>query len=159
MLFRSRAGRGEDESSGRRVDSVAIKFEHGVAAQHEKELLVRGGVALVVLVDDEVSSCTRSPSSHSERRDTEVVSDRQIATAGVVKFLYPVQMRNRVSSHGPAFPFAVAGEPTRQASRSVEVSSLTNRRGTTHSAGPAFAMIGHAESSEEVGALPVLAGG
>src|SRR6266545_5536423 len=137
-----RAGRGENESSGRRVDPVTLELEHRVAAQDEEQLLVCCRVALVVLVDDEVSRCMGSPGGHSERGDAQVVSDRPIVTACVVKFLDLVQMRNRVCSHGPALPVRCgpAGQH-RPVSRSVEVSSLTERRGPTHSAEPVFATI------------------
>src|SRR4029077_10289832 len=83
-----------------RVDPVTVKLEHRVAAEHEKELLVSGGVILVVLVNDEVTRRTGRPGSHSERRDAQMVSDRPVVTADVRKFLDLVQMRNRVTSHG-----------------------------------------------------------
>src|SRR5215831_15534996 len=124
------AGRGEHESSGWRVDPVTVKLEHRVAAQHEKEFLVSGGVILVVLVYDEVTHSTGRPSSHSERRDAQVVSDRPIVTACVRKFLDLVQMRNRVTSHGPTH----RRRPPRRNQqapglRPVEVSSLTGQTG------------------------------
>jgi hypothetical protein len=75
-----------------------------VAAQHEKELLVSGGVVLIVLVDDEVAGSAGRPSSHSERGDAQVMSDRPIMTACVAEFLDLVQMRNRVNSHGLVRP-------------------------------------------------------
>ena len=98
---------GEYESSGRRVDPVTVKLEHGVAAQHEKELLVRSGVVLCVLVDDEVARGTGRPSSYSERRDTQVVSDRPIVTACVAEFLNIVQMRDLVTNHGLVRPLPI----------------------------------------------------
>jgi hypothetical protein len=73
-----------------------------VPAQHEKELLVSGGVTLVVLVDDQVARRTGRPGSHSERRDAQAVPDRPVMTAYVGKFLDLVQMRNQVTSHGPS---------------------------------------------------------
>jgi hypothetical protein len=94
------AGRHRNESSGRRVDLVAVDREHGVAAQDEKEFLVSGGVVLVVLVDDGVARGVGSPSSHTERRDAQLVPDRPIVTACVLEFLDSVQMRNHVTSHG-----------------------------------------------------------
>jgi hypothetical protein len=94
-------GGGEHESSGWRVDPVAVELEHRVAAHDEKELLVSGGIVLVVLVDDGVARRTGRPSGHPERRDAQVVPDRPVVTACVRKFLDLVQMRNRVTSHGP----------------------------------------------------------
>jgi hypothetical protein len=44
----------EDECPGRRVHPLAVEFEDGVASQHDEELLVCRGVALVVLVDYQV---------------------------------------------------------------------------------------------------------
>jgi len=58
-----------------------------VTAQHKKELLVSGGVILVVLVDDEVARSAGRPSSYSERRDAQFMPDRPIVTARVSKFL------------------------------------------------------------------------
>ena len=75
------------------------ELEHGVASQHEEELLVCGGVALVVLVDDQVARGMGSPSGNPERRDAEVVSDRPVVTAPVRELVDLVQMRNRVTSH------------------------------------------------------------
>jgi hypothetical protein len=77
-------GRGENECSGGSVHAVAVELEHCVASQHEEELLVCGGVALVVLVDDEVALGTRCPGGNTERRDAEMVSDRPVV-AGLVR--------------------------------------------------------------------------
>src|SRR5262249_58112300 len=96
-----RAGRGEHESSGWRVDPVTVKLEHRVAAHHKEELLVSGGVILVVLVDDKIACGAGCPGGHSERRDAQMVPDRPIVTACVRKLLDLVQMRNRVTSHEP----------------------------------------------------------
>src|SRR5262249_20877792 len=129
--------RGEHESPGRRVDPLAVELEHRVAAQHEKELLVSGGVILVVLVDDEVARRMGRPGGHSERRYAQVVPDRPIVTADVRKFLDLVQMRNRIPSHRPTYRRRSprSAKPSRcQASRAVEASSLTDRRGTNHAA-------------------------
>ena len=80
--------------------TVAVELEHGVAAQHEKELLVSGGVVLVVLVDDGVARDMGRPSRHSERRDAQVVPDRPVVAPDVLELLDLVQMCNRVTSHG-----------------------------------------------------------
>ena len=72
-----------------------------MTAQHEKEFLVSGWVVLVVLVDDAVTCSIGRPSSHSERCDPQVMSDRPIVAPCVCELLDLVQMRNRVTSHGP----------------------------------------------------------
>jgi hypothetical protein len=97
-------GSGENERPGRRVDLVAVKLKHRVAAQHQEELLISGGVALVVLVDDALARRACRPSSHSKRRDAQVVSNRPIMTACVGEILDLVQLRDRVTSHGPSVP-------------------------------------------------------
>jgi hypothetical protein len=75
-----------------------------MAAQHKKELLVSTGVVLVVLVNDPIARGARSPSSHSEGRDAQVMPDWPIVTACIAEFLDLVQMRNRVISHGLVLP-------------------------------------------------------
>ena len=73
---------------GWRVDPVTVKLEHRVAAQHEKQLLVRGAVALVVLANDEVTRRAGRPGSRSERCDAQVVQDRPVVTACVREFYF-----------------------------------------------------------------------
>ena len=55
-----------------------------------------------MLVNDAVARRARSPSSHSEGRDAQVVPDRPIVTTCIAEFLDLVQMRNRIISHGLA---------------------------------------------------------
>jgi hypothetical protein len=81
-----------------------------VAPQYEEELLVRSGIAGVMLVDDLVTRGTSGPGGNTERCDAEVVSDRPVVTAPVRKLVDLVQMRNRVSSH-EAPPSIVAVPP------------------------------------------------
>jgi hypothetical protein len=139
MAYSGEAGRGEDESSGGRVHPVAVELEHRVASQHEEELLVCGGVALVVLVDDQVARSTGRPCGNTERRDAEVVSDRPVVTAPVRKLVDLVQMRNRVTSHEP--PSVVVGRHARpvparsRAGAWSRCPSVTDRIGT-ESLGP-----------------------
>src|SRR5215831_2977120 len=91
-----RAGRGALQRSGWGVDPVTIKLEPRVAAQHEKELLVGGRIAFLVLVDDEVARGAGCQGSHSERRDAQVLPYRRVVTSCVREFVDLVEMSNSV---------------------------------------------------------------
>jgi hypothetical protein len=98
-------GGAKNESPGWRVDQVTVNLEHRMAAQHKKELLVSTWVVLVVLVNDPIARGVRSPSSHSEGRDAQVMPDWPIVTACIAEFL---DLKRR---HDPVPHYSRHGQP------------------------------------------------
>src|SRR5690606_34146378 len=78
-----RAGSGEHQRSRGRVYPVAIKVEDGVATQYNEELLIGGGVALIMLVDDRTSGRPGAPGRHPECRDAKAMSNRPVVALSV----------------------------------------------------------------------------
>src|SRR3954452_7639259 len=72
--------RDEHERPGRRVELLAVHGEARRAADHDVQLLVAGGAALlrrlVVALDRLVAGGLRHPGVDAERADAEVVADR-----------------------------------------------------------------------------------